>query len=101
MKTRIALSLVLSLFAATVFAAAPQVGNVSLSANGIKATITYDLSGSAGIVTMEIQTNTVANLSGEWVPLDGLLLTNVSGDVSCVVQPGAGRRIDWPVLEDD
>ena len=99
MKTQAALSLVLSLFAATVFAAAPQVGNVSLSANGNKTTITYDLSGSAGIVTMEIQTNTVADLSGEWVPLDGLLLTNVSGDVSCVVQPGTGRQIVWPTKD--
>lgn len=99
MKTRTALSLVMSLFAATVFAAAPQVANVSLSANGSKTTVTYDLSGVAGIVTMEIQTNTVANLSGEWVPLDGLLLTNVSGDVSCVVQPGIGHQIVWPTKD--
>lgn len=99
MKTRTTLSLALSLFATASFAAAPQVGNVSLSANGGKATITYDLSVSAGIVTMEIQTNTVADLSGEWIPLDGLLLTNVSGDVSCVVRPGTGRRIVWPTKE--
>ena len=99
MKTRTVVSFVLSLFTATAFAAAPQVGNVSLSANSSKATITYDLSVSAGIVTMEIQTNTVADLSGEWVPLDGLLLTNTSGDVSCVVQPGTGRKIDWPTKD--
>ena len=99
METKTALSLALSLFAATAFAVAPQVGNVLLSPNGSKATITYDLTGPAGIVTMEIQTNTVADLSGEWVPLDGLMLTNVSGDVSCVVQPGTGRQIIWPTKE--
>lgn len=99
MKTRTSLSLALSLFAATAFAVAPQVGNVLLSASGSKATITYDLTGPAGIVTMEIQTNMVADLSGEWVPLDGLMLTNVSGDVSCVVQPGTGRQIIWPTKE--
>ncbi len=99
MKTRTALSLALPLFAATAFAATPQVSNVSLSATGKKATITYDLSASAGIVTMEIQTNAVADLSGEWVPIDGILLTNVSGDVSCVVQPGTGHRIVWPTKE--
>ena len=99
METKTALSLALSLFAATAFAVAPQVGNVLLSASGSKATITYDLTGPAGIVTMEIQTNTVADLSGEWLPLDGLMLTNVSGDVSCVVQPGTGRQIIWPTKE--
>ncbi len=89
----------LSVLATASFAAAPVVDNISLNATGAKTVVTYDLSGVAGIVTMEIQTNTVADLSGEWVALDGCLVRNATGDVSCVVQPGSGRRIEWPTKD--
>lgn len=83
MNVRNAVFAATSLFAAASFAAAPTVGNVALAATGGKAVVTYDLTGPAGIVTMEIQTNVVSDLSGEWVPLDGLLVRNATGDVGC------------------
>lgn len=95
MNARTFVFLVLSAFSAAAFAAVPTVGNVRLSGHS-KATVTYDLTGAPGIVTMEIQTNTVEDLSGEWVAIDGQLLRDVSGDVSCVVQPGTDRKIKWP-----
>lgn len=90
--------LVLSAVSAAAFAAVPTVSNVQLS-GGSKARITYDLSGDPGIVTLEIQTNTVADLSGKWLPINGQFLRNVAGDVSCVVQPGNGHLIKWPAKE--
>ena len=90
--------LVLSAVSSAAFAATPTVSNVQLS-GGSKTRITYDLSGDPGIVTLEIQTNTVADLSGAWLPIDGQFLRNVSGDVSCIVQPGKGHEIGWLVME--
>ena len=92
MKTQNAIFFTASLFAAALFAAAPVVDNVNLDIAGANAVVTY---GADGIVTMEMQTNTVADLSGEWVALDGNLVRNASGDVSCLVAAGSGRRIVW------
>ena len=92
-------SVVLGTLATSVaLAAVPTVSNVEIG-GGKTARITYDLTGDPGIVTMEIQTNTVADLSGTWVPIDGQLLRGVSGDVSCLVQPGRRRVITWPVKD--
>lgn len=95
MKTQNAIFFTASFFAAALFAAAPVVDNVNLDISGANAVVTYDLSGADGIVTMEIQTNVVADLSGEWVALDGNLVRNASGDVSCLVAAGSDRRIVW------
>lgn len=90
--------ILLSVLSSSAFATVPTVSNVQLS-GGSKARITYDLAGDPGIVTLEIQTNTVADLSGEWLPIDGQFLRTVSGDVSCLVQPGSGHLIKWPSRE--
>ncbi len=91
--------LAMSMLAASSFAAAPVVENVTLSTTDKKAIVTYDLSGPAGIVTMEIQTNTAPDLSGEWVPINGCLVRNATGDISCVVPPGTGHMIVWLTKE--
>ena len=76
--------------------AVPQVSDVTLSqASGAgRATISYTLSGEAGIVTLDLQTNTVADASGEWVSIGGQNLVLAHGDLNKVVAPGA-RKITW------
>lgn len=94
MRTKVCV-LGVSIWAVAAFAALPTVENVRLRGGGRKTVVTYDLSGAPGIVTLEIQTNTVADLTGEWIALDGQLLRTLEGDVSCLVQPGTNRRIRW------
>ena len=104
MRMKIALALIAATSAVGAFAAVPIVENVQLNGGGRIATVTYDLTGDPGIVTLEVQTNTVADLSGEWVAIDGQLLRSITGDVSCLVQPGKNKKIVWrgrEVLGDD
>ncbi len=49
--------------------------------------ITYDLWDASAIVTVDILTNGVT--------IGAANLTHFAGDVNCVVEPGAGRRITW------
>ncbi len=95
MKKKVLMASVATFFAAGVFAATPTVENVRLEGGGLRTVVTYDLVGAPGIVTLEIQTNTVTDLTGDWVAIDGQLLRTVEGDVSCLVQPGKNHRITW------
>ena len=51
----------------------PTVGSVSLSVNDDKSVveISYTLSGEAAVVTVDIQTNALADATGEWVSIGG------------------------------
>ena len=59
-----------------------------------RATISYELKDAPAIVTCDIETNTMANASGEWVSIGGENLQTLSGDVHKVVRTGA-RKITW------
>ena len=59
-----------------------------------KATISYELKNAPAIVTVDIETNTLADASGEWVSIGGENMQTLSGDVHKVIRAGA-RKITW------
>ena len=88
-----------SLFAAvSAFAASsvPVVDNVDITQSGSTVKIGYDFTGDAGIVTLDIQTNTLSDASGNWVSI-GIdnFGTNVSGAAFCVVKGTGKKEIKW------
>ena len=63
--------------------------------------ISYTLSSTPVIVTMEIQTNTLANGEGEWVDIGGENVQHVSGDVNRIVRTaGTTNTITWRAAKD-
>ena len=68
-------------FATSAFAIAPSVQEVSASQNPAsrRVTISYRLTGAPAIVTVDIQTNTLSDASGEWVPIGGEHLSYLIG----------------------
>ena len=54
-------------------------------------TISYDLAGDPGIVTLDLQTNGVSIGAANFV--------NITGDVNRKVQPGEGKTITWRPFE--
>ena len=73
-------------------AAVPTVSNVTTTQDARrKVTVTYTLSGEAGIVTLTAQTNRGDNV---WIDVDDAALTFVAGDVNKVVEPG-DRSLTW------
>ena len=65
------------------------------------AEIAYTLDDEPAIVTMEIQTNTLANGAGEWVDIGGENVQHVSGDVNRIVrETGTVRKIFWRAHKD-
>ena len=58
------------------------------------ATISYELKNAPAIVTVDIETNTLADASGEWVSIGGENMQTLSGDVHKVIRAGA-RKITW------
>ena len=82
----------------SLFASAPEVSEVTVPDGPYlpKATVSYKLSGEAGVVTFELQTN--------GVPVDCNYL-NVSGDINRLLQPGEysftwSSADDWPNHKD-
>ena len=57
-------------------------------------TVGYELTGEPAVITVDFQTNTLANAAGDWVSIGDVNFTNVIGDVNLVVQPGV-RTITW------
>ena len=73
-------------------AAVPTVSNVTTTQDAARnVTVSYTLSGAAGIVIVSAQTNRGDNV---WVDVDDAALTFVSGDVNKVVEPGS-RSLVW------
>lgn len=64
---------------------------VSQDAGTHVVSVTYDLAGVCGIVTLDILTNGVS--------IGAVNFTNVTGDVNRKVEPGKGRRITWRPYE--
>ena len=75
--------------------------SVTFSQNGPRAVITYRLTSAPAIVTMEIQTNTLANGSGSWVDIGGENVQTVKGDVNRIVRGASETHtITWRARKD-
>lgn len=90
---------------AGVFASAPVVTGISQDGKR-NAVITYTLEQLPAIVTLAIETNTLANGEGDWVDIGGENVQTVSGDVNRIVRRSADEytikwhaRRDWPDRE--
>ena len=59
------------------------------------AIIQYTLSDAPAIVTADIQTNTVADGSGEWASIDGAAMDEMQGDVNCLVRKNGAKTATW------
>ena len=96
-------------FAGGAFAALPQIDPAGVSFEKGKtryATVTYTLSGAPAIVTLDVETNTVADASGEWVSIGDENVRTLSGAVNCVVRAVGepqtikwDTKVDWPEHE--
>ena len=90
----------LALTGASAFAAVPTVSNVQLTPLGDRSIrIDYDYVGDDGIVTMDVQTNTLSDASGDWVSI-GIdnFADAVGGDVFCFTKGAAEtetRSLFW------
>ena len=89
-----------------VVAALPEIEQSSVEFRQVntKATISYELKNAPAIVTVDIETNTLADASGEWVSIGGGNLKTLSGDVHKVVRTGARKitwqsRAEWPEMK--
>ena len=61
-----------------------------------KVTISYQLSGEPAVVTIDIQTNTLEDATGEWKSIGGEALSYMVGDVNRVVKKvGETARAVW------
>ena len=90
---------------AGVFASVPVVTGISQDGKR-NAVITYTLEQLPAIVTLAIETNTLANGAGDWVDIGGENVQTVSGDVNRIVRRSADEytikwhaRRDWPDQE--
>ena len=96
-----------ALLAAAAFAWALHAGVVmdqsSVEFRQVKggAEIAYTLGDDPAIVTLEIQTNTLANGAGEWLDIGGWNVQSVFGDVNRIVrETGTQRKIYWKASKD-
>lgn len=82
--------------AALCASAAVSVENVTMAqaADTHEVTVAYTLSEPA-IVTLAIETNTLAQGAGEWVRLGGEKVTHVRGDVNRLVTTAGAKTISW------
>lgn len=81
-------------------AAVPVVSEVELTQNKStrEVTVTYALENAPCVVTLDIQTNTLADASGDWVSIGGSNFSNAAGDVfKRVESKGTGEKyaITW------
>lgn len=59
------------------------------------AIIQYTLSDAPAIITADIQTNTVADGSGEWASIGGAAMGELQGDASCIVWKDGVKTATW------
>ena len=84
-----------TVFASLLSVATPVVSDVTMTQEGYTVTIDYTLSGEAGIVTVDIQTNVTGDV---WASIGGEHLTHFSGDVNKRVETGS-RTMTWKPRE--
>ena len=75
-------------------------GSVEMSSvnGGASSRINYVLLGEAAVVTVDIQTNTLADASGDWVSIGGKAVGEIKGDANKVIRT-LGRKLTavwWP-----
>ena len=72
-------------------------GDVRLTAtlDGSLVTITYSLSNAPAVITLDIETNTLADASGDWVSIGGAAVSFAQGDVWKKIEPAETRTITW------
>ena len=91
------LAAVSAAFATQFAGAVPVVSGVDMNQPSKTVVITYTLSGEAGVVTLDVQTNAntsaAANDPG-WTSIGGAAVCNAQGDVWKKVETGS-RRITW------
>lgn len=76
--------------------AAPNVVVTSVSQSPSRmVTVSYDLSGEDAVVTLDVQTNTLADARGDWVSIGLENVRFCSGDVNRKVSQGTGKAIRW------
>ena len=75
----------------------PTIGPVTMtpSDDASMVTIGYSLSGAPAVITLDIETNTLADASGDWVSIGGKAVSFAIGDVWREIQPGDGTIL-WP-----
>ena len=87
-----------ALVASTSLAAVPNVDQnaVTLAQNQQSrlVTVSYTLTGEPAVITVDFQTNAVANAATGWLSIGEANFTNTTGDVNQVVPTGA-RTISW------
>ena len=95
MQMRKSMAFLAAFCAGAALAAAPEIvdGSVSLSKGATEMVkIGYTLTGEPAVVTIDIQTNTAAGASGEWVSIGGEAMGALGGEANKVV-----RTLDEPV----
>ena len=94
-------AVIMSLSAVVIVATLGHAANKPVVANVVESDpgdsrnliVTYDLGGSPGIVTFDIETNCVDAAGAErWVSIGSRHLQYVSGDCCRIVNPGVGRK---------
>ncbi len=79
-----------------VASAAPDVTVTSVTQTPTRSVlVSYDLAGEDAVVTLDVQTNTLADASGDWVSIGPENVRYASGDVNRKVAAGTGRTIRW------
>lgn len=88
------MSIGLSLFAGSLFAAAPTAENVTMTqVEGTRRVeITYDLKNADAVVTLDIETNVTGNV---WASIGGVAIGEPTGDVGVKILKGDGKKIVW------
>ena len=89
---------VFALAAAAAFAAPPVVSGVTVSLQGRRLAVSYDLS-AAAVVTADVLTNVTGTASGESFASVGTAFRSVSGDIARIV-PAGSRTFSWRIAND-
>jgi len=69
--------------------------SLALSGDSSSLTVTYRLTGAPAVVTLDIETNTLADATGAWVSIGGAAVSTAQGDVWKKVDPAETRTITW------
>lgn len=78
--------------------AVPTVANVIMTQTSTRrVTISYDLKDAPAVVTVDFETNTLADATGDWVSIGGENVSYLTGDANRRVEAGTGKKIRWNV----
>ena len=95
MRKAIAIPVVLLASTASLAVTVPQVTDVGMRQDASrKATISYRIDAPA-IITLAIETNTLANGAGTWVDIGADCLGGLAGDVGPVIRTSGDKTILW------